>query len=91
MISYHVNRQATPVSNDYNWLTTVPANTQHFQTIQDHMQDYQSADWNEKATSYLDQGQNQQTTEPPEFEKRTQIPTATMEPSKYIRPGEALR
>lgn len=55
------------------------------------MQDYQSADWNEKATSYLDQGQNQQTTEPPEFEKRTQIPTATMEPSKYIRPGEALR
>lgn len=52
------------------------------------MQDYQGADWNE--TPYLGQGHKDQTTEPPEFEKRTLIPTETIEQPEYIRPGEAF-
>ena len=64
---------------------------QHLQNIQDQTQDYQTANWNGKETPYLGQGeyQNDQTTEPPELERRTLIPTTKSTQPQYKSDGKS--
>jgi hypothetical protein len=66
---------------------------QNLQNIQDQMQDYQNADWNGKDTPYLGHGgsQEDQTTEQPELERRTIIPTIKSVRPQYTTAGKSLR
>ena len=55
------------------------------------MQAYQTPDWIGKATPYLDRGESQgyQTTEQPQLEKRTAIPSTEMVQSQYTGDGKS--
>ncbi len=87
-----LNRKAPHQSNDYNWLTTGLKNSQPLQSVQDQTQDYQSADWNGKETPYLEHEESQgyATTEQPQLEKRTTIPTTKILQSQYTTDSKSL-